>query len=173
LPLGSSAISTTRTFNIVDYGAQQGGNKDVSDALRRAWNAACAAKNDPATIVIPEGRYLLNPVSLKGCRNFNITINLDGMLEAPSDYRVLGKVENWISFENAIGTSIVAGGGDDGGVVYARGEDWWSCKASGGSCSKGATVIFVFNFIILTCKQLYICIHIYACMLYMYVTINI
>nr|XP_018677593.1 PREDICTED: exopolygalacturonase-like [Musa acuminata subsp. malaccensis] len=52
-------------YNVKDYGAAGDGQTDNTKAFETAWSAACAVQGK-ATIVIPEGAYLLGPTIFKG-----------------------------------------------------------------------------------------------------------
>lgn len=133
--LNSSTSSAATTYNILHYGAKPGGQSDSSKAFLSAWGAACATTS-PATIYVPPGRFLLKNVYFYGehCRNGAITIRIDGVLVAPSDYNVLGSSGSWIKFERVTGVSIF------GGTLDGQGTSLWACKHSGNKCPEGATV---------------------------------
>ncbi|KAL8171885.1 hypothetical protein V2J09_023689 [Rumex salicifolius] len=137
LPKASSSPTPTSTFNILNFGAKANGVADASGALLKAWKAACDAVG-AATIEVPKGGFLTRPLVFKGkgCKNSAITISMKGFLVAPADQRILGGVENWVSFKGVSGVAIVGDGGLD-----ARGMSWWSCKDSNGkNCpQEGAT----------------------------------
>nr|KYP43649.1 Polygalacturonase [Cajanus cajan] len=128
------------TYNVVNFGAKSDGKTDSTKAFLNAWYKACASTN-PASIYVPQGRFLLKSVTFKGtCANKAITINIDGTLVAPSDYRVTGNTGNWLQFEHVNGVSI------HGGVLDGQGTALWSCKNSGKSnCPTGATTLAMSN----------------------------
>ncbi|KAK1378617.1 Polygalacturonase [Heracleum sosnowskyi] len=138
--LSSSSSSATITYNILHYGAQSGGQSDSSNAFLSAWGAACATTSS-ATIYVPPGRFLLRNVYLYGdiCKNGAITIRIDGVLVAPSDYNVLGNSGSWIKFERVTGVSIY------GGTLDGQGTSLWACKTSGKKCPEGATTLAFYN----------------------------
>ncbi|KAJ7961819.1 Polygalacturonase-like [Quillaja saponaria] len=69
------------------------------------------------------------------CKNNAISVQIDGTLVAPSDYRVIGKTANWLLFQRVNGVSI------RGGILDGRGTGLWSCKMSGKNCPSGATTL--------------------------------
>ncbi|KAB2607628.1 polygalacturonase-like [Pyrus ussuriensis x Pyrus communis] len=75
------------------------------------------------------------------CKNTRITFRVDGTLIASSDYPVLGRDSNWLSFVRVTGISIV------GGTLDAKGTSLWACKLAGGStdCPNGATEVTSLN----------------------------
>ncbi|KAK9735857.1 hypothetical protein RND81_04G233000 [Saponaria officinalis] len=141
LSFNFSPCRATIVYNVLQFGAKPNGKVDTSKAFLKSWNKAC--KTDRPTIIeVPKGRFLLKPLTFKGnkCNNQNITLSIKGSLIAPMDHRILGKVENWITFKAVTGVSIV------GGVLDARGPSWWSCKTSGNvDCSDGATTLRMLN----------------------------
>lgn len=122
-------------YNVQNYGAKSDGKSDSSKAFISAWTAACASTS-AATIYVPKGSYLLSNAYFYGqtCKSNAITIRIEGILVAPSDYNVIGKSGNWIKFERVTGVSIV------GGTLDGQGTGLWACKNSGKGCPKGATV---------------------------------
>ncbi|KAE8717879.1 Polygalacturonase [Hibiscus syriacus] len=62
-------------------------------------------------------------------------------LVAPLDYGMLGNSENWFSFRDVSGVSIIGAGAFD-----AKGHSLWACKASNNnSCPSGATTLHFTN----------------------------
>ncbi|XP_021896351.1 polygalacturonase-like [Carica papaya] len=129
--------SATTSLNVLSFGAKPDGKTDSTQAFMEVWDAACGA-SDSAMIYVPKGRYLLGSLQFKGenCKTNDITFRIDGTLMVPPDYRVLLQVENWLSFNQVTGVSII------GGKLDAKGSDLWACKAAGGNCSDlGATTL--------------------------------
>ncbi|URE32445.1 Glycosyl hydrolases family 28 [Musa troglodytarum] len=62
---GASVAITVGVYNVKDYGAAGDGQTDNTKAFVAAWSVACAVQGK-ATIVIPEGAYLLGPTIFKG-----------------------------------------------------------------------------------------------------------
>ncbi|MBA0665070.1 hypothetical protein Goklo_004986 [Gossypium klotzschianum] len=124
-------------FNVLNFGANPIGRTDSTDSFLKAWNAACSTA-DSTFIYVPKGRYLVGSLAFKGqCKSPQIIIRIDGTIVAPSDYGVLGKWENWVSFERVSGVSIIGQGAFD-----AKGPSLWACKASSSnSCPLGTTII--------------------------------
>lgn len=134
----SSVAESSLVYDVRSFGAKPNGVMDSTRAFLNAWAAACAS-NDSITISVPKGRYLLpSAMVFKGdkCKNTDITFRVDGTLMASSDYRVLRRTSNWLSFVRVTGISIV------GGTLDAKGTSLWGCKLAGGStdCPNGATV---------------------------------
>uniref|UniRef100_A0A803QEK4 Polygalacturonase n=1 Tax=Cannabis sativa TaxID=3483 RepID=A0A803QEK4_CANSA len=117
------------------FGAKPNGQSDSTEAFLQAWAAACAS-TESALIYVPKGRYLLRPLIFLGpCKSPHIMFRIDGTLVAPTDYRVLGGVENWINFKRVSSVTIL------GGSLDAKGPALWACKAKpNNSCPIGATV---------------------------------
>ncbi|GAB4858942.1 hypothetical protein Ancab_010414, partial [Ancistrocladus abbreviatus] len=136
LPLFPTLSSANnRIYDVVDFGAKPDGKTSSSSALLSAWAAACGSAT-PCTIHVPAGRFLIGSATVfsgKICENTAITFRIDGVLVAPSDYRVLGSLGTWILFETVTEVTI------SGGILDGQGHGLWACKASGGSCPTGAT----------------------------------
>ncbi|XP_061356011.1 polygalacturonase-like [Gastrolobium bilobum] len=133
----NSAMAEAAMYNVVNFGAKPDGKNDSTMAFLSAWDKACASSN-PASIYVPQGRFLLGSATFNGkCSNNAISIVIDGTLVAPSDYRVISSnAGNWLVFQHVDGVSI------RGGVLDAQGSALWDCKNSGQSnCPSGATTL--------------------------------
>ncbi|XP_007026504.2 PREDICTED: polygalacturonase [Theobroma cacao] len=135
----NSSVAAAMKLNVISYGAKADGTTDSTKAFLAAWTQACAS-TVPASIYVPKGRFLLRNVDFRGqCNNAAISIRIDGTLVAPMDYRVIGNVDSWLSFENVDGVSIY------GGKLDGKGTGLWACKNSGKSCPSGATSLSISN----------------------------
>ncbi|XP_074297263.1 polygalacturonase-like [Silene latifolia] len=76
----------TKVFNLKDYGAVQGGNVDISQALLKAWGDACNWKGG-SKLEVPSATYLVNPVILKGPCRGPIEFHNSGTLKGPQGLR--------------------------------------------------------------------------------------
>lgn len=133
--LSSYSLAETTTYNVITFGAKPNGVIDSTEAFLNAWSAACSTRTSAAVILVPKGRYLLRPIAFEGeCKSSYISFKIEGTLVAPDDYRVLGKVDDWLSFNGVSGVSII------GGALDANGPALWACKATGKNCPSGATV---------------------------------
>uniref|UniRef100_A0A803M5L0 Polygalacturonase n=1 Tax=Chenopodium quinoa TaxID=63459 RepID=A0A803M5L0_CHEQI len=124
-------------INLVSLGAKSDGFTDSSIAFMSAWNIACESLN-PSTILVPQGRYLVNKALVfngRNCKNKAISFVISGTLVAPADFEVLGNAGTWFSFDDVNGVSI------SGGVFDGQGAGLWACKRSGKTCPPGATTI--------------------------------
>ncbi|XP_043696036.1 polygalacturonase-like [Telopea speciosissima] len=127
-----SPSTGTAIYNVVSLGARPNSRTNSAPAFLRAWAKACGFSS-PATIYVPPGRYYMGQAHFVGnCRNTDITIQIDGTLVAPSNYRVIGNAGTWLMFEGVIGVSIY------GGTLDGQGSTLWACKASGNNCPEGA-----------------------------------
>ncbi|KAK9672159.1 hypothetical protein RND81_12G080700 [Saponaria officinalis] len=135
-------ISGLNTYNVVTLGARPDGVTDTSKVFINAWNQACNTIG-PSTILVPKGRYLIRyPIKFDGsnCKSVDINFNIMGTLIAPTDYRVLGNSDIWLSFESVTGVSIT------GGTLDGKGAGLWNCKLSNmGNCPRGATTMAFTN----------------------------
>ncbi|TKY58964.1 Polygalacturonase protein [Spatholobus suberectus] len=136
----SSSVAMGATYNVVNFGAKSDGKTDSTEAFLNAWSKACAS-SDPASMYVPQGRFLLRSATFNGqCNNKGITVTIDGTLVAPSDYGVTGNAGNWLQFDGVNGVSI------RGGVLDGQGSALWNCKNSGKSnCPTGATTLAFTN----------------------------
>ncbi|VFQ75576.1 unnamed protein product [Cuscuta campestris] len=129
----SALDSATKFINVASLGAKRDGKTDASQALRRAWSAACGSR-DPVTIYIPDGTFFVRQGRFAGpCRNTRIEFRIRGTLLAPADYNVIGSAGSWLAFEQVDGVSA------HGGELSGQGAAIWACKRSGEKCPNGAT----------------------------------
>ncbi|KAJ0977057.1 hypothetical protein J5N97_012531 [Dioscorea zingiberensis] len=119
------------SYNVMDFGAIPDGETDSVEAFLSAWQAVCASEK-PASMLVPEGRYLLSPAVFRGpCNNSAIRVFIEGMIVAPFGY---SGVKEWVSFKYIDGVSI------NGGTFDGQGQAFWACKNSRRRCPAGATV---------------------------------
>ncbi|KAI3846206.1 hypothetical protein MKX03_006890 [Papaver bracteatum] len=122
---GHAKISSKRMMSVAEFGAKGDGKTDDSKAFLKAWKEACSSKHN-INLVIPEKKlYLLKPATFLGPCKSNITIEIDGAIEASvdrSDYK-----GHWIIFRK-IKNLIVEGYG----TINGNGNIWWknSCKTN-------------------------------------------
>ncbi|EOY07005.1 Pectin lyase-like superfamily protein [Theobroma cacao] len=122
------------SINLIKYGAKPDGKTDSTQPFLKAWAAACKSAT-AATIYVPKGRYLVKAVVFRGpCRN-RITVQIDGTIVAPTDYRALGNSGYWILFIKVNRVSVI------GGTLDAKGAGFWTCRRSGKNCPVGARSI--------------------------------
>ncbi|KAL5160027.1 Exopolygalacturonase [Glycine soja] len=69
-----------KLFNVAEYGAITDGKEDNSVAFLKAWSDACKW-NGSATVLIPEGTYMLKSVIFKGPCNGSVTFQIKGTLD--------------------------------------------------------------------------------------------
>ncbi|XP_042067158.1 polygalacturonase-like [Salvia splendens] len=101
-------ICIAKSYNVVDFGARADGKTDSSSALLKAWVAACSSGSE-STVLVPQGTFLVDSVSLYGpCKN-KMQFQLLGNIVAPS-YESLSNHQSWISFNNVDGLSFIGGG---------------------------------------------------------------
>ncbi|KAF7807731.1 polygalacturonase-like [Senna tora] len=82
-------------FDIRKYGASP--NCDMTQALKNAWNDACASTN-AAKILIPAGTYKLGQVDLRGTYKAPIEVQVDGIILAPANPDKLDGNAQWVKF---------------------------------------------------------------------------
>ncbi|GAY36138.1 hypothetical protein CUMW_020470 [Citrus unshiu] len=116
---------TSATPIAIKFDSQSSCNNVIGKVLGLVQPNTCAS-TESATIYVPKGRYLLGSVAFKGeCKSSDITFRIDGTLVAPADYSVLGRSDNWLSFEGVSSVSII------GGALDAKGSSLWACEAAG------------------------------------------
>ncbi|XP_010251931.1 PREDICTED: polygalacturonase-like [Nelumbo nucifera] len=148
--------SADTTYNVVDLGARPDGHTDSTHAFLSAWAKACGS-DSPATIYVPPGSFLLGRAFFSGpCKSNKVTLQIDGSLVAPSDYRVLAGSPFWLFFDEVDGFTI------NGGTIDGQGSSLWKCKADGKKCPDGARSLtikksrnIVINRLLLTNGQLF------------------
>ncbi|KAK9098636.1 hypothetical protein Syun_025681 [Stephania yunnanensis] len=140
ISIASSASTTSITtanklssFNVVKFGAKADGKTDSTGAFSKAWAAACNSLSPPR-LYVPRGTYLIKRLELRGpCKSTSrTTVQIDGTLVAPSDYRQLGNSGNLLLFIKISGLSVI------GGTIDARGAAYWGCTRN---CPPGARSI--------------------------------
>ncbi|XP_022635976.1 exopolygalacturonase-like [Vigna radiata var. radiata] len=112
------AAEAQKVFNVKDYGAIQDGNTDNSVAFVTAWSDACKW-NGVATVLIPNGTYMLKSVIFNGPCNGSITFEINGVLKAPIDPSMLAD-QKWINFRYVDKLTINGGGTFDGQGTATR-----------------------------------------------------
>ncbi|EYU17605.1 hypothetical protein ABFS82_07G106200 [Erythranthe guttata] len=125
-------LCTSAAHNVVDFGARGDGKTDSTSSFLKAWNAACNSDVPTASMVVPNGTFLVKSVTFTGPCKSDIKLLIHGTLIAPNNYRFLGSNESWIMFYSVSRLSIV------GGTLNAKGSSLWSCKSVGNHCPFGA-----------------------------------
>ncbi|XP_004489794.1 probable polygalacturonase At1g80170 [Cicer arietinum] len=121
LPRYESHPTQVNTFDIMSFGAKGNGVSDDSEALVAAWECAC--KISGATIKVPaKFKFLIKPITLQGpCMN-DLTLQIDGIVLAPSEVSSWPKSSlfQWINFKWVQNFTIKGSGTVDG-----QGSNWW------------------------------------------------
>ncbi|XP_059448176.1 polygalacturonase-like [Corylus avellana] len=127
-------LSNAAYNNVVSFGAKPDGKTDATQAFLKAWASACSTAG-ASTIYIPKGRFLLKATVFRGPCKSRITVQIDGTLVAPLDYRALGNSGYWILFIQVNQVAVY------GGTLDAKGAGFWACRKSGKTCPVGARSI--------------------------------
>ncbi|XP_015573279.2 exopolygalacturonase [Ricinus communis] len=90
-------------FDITQYGAIADGKTENSKAFLATWEAACRNAGN-STFYIPEGTYIVGPISFSGpCyKNQSPEVKIEGTLVAPSSLNSFLNSE-WIEYKNLNG----------------------------------------------------------------------
>ncbi|XP_047086285.1 LOW QUALITY PROTEIN: polygalacturonase-like [Lolium rigidum] len=109
-------------------GARGDGKHDDTQALAKAWSAACSSSR-PVVLLVPKGKsYLTKSTTLSGPCKSTVVCTVKGTMVAPpsrSDW-----TENnihWIMFQGISGLTVTVGG-----TINGNGQIWWknSCKTN-------------------------------------------
>ena len=124
-------------FSLDHYGARGDGRHDDTQALEKAWKAACASAQ-PAVVLVPEGRhYLLKLVALRGPCKSSVTFTVKGTLVASPNRADWSDNDrrHWIVFRSVNKLTL-----NGGGTIDGNGEKWWphSCKINKALVKSGA-----------------------------------
>ncbi|KAF7068513.1 hypothetical protein CFC21_074261 [Triticum aestivum] len=143
---GSSLRSSTQknVFILDNYGARGDGKHDDTQALAKAWSAACSSSR-PAVLLVPKGKtYLLNSITLSGPCRSSIVFKVKGTLIAPPSMSAWSENDRrrWIFLQRITGLTV-----NGGGTINGNGEIWWknSCKTNKALPCKGAPTALTFH----------------------------
>ncbi|MCL7030136.1 hypothetical protein MKW94_030839 [Papaver nudicaule] len=123
---GRAKISSKLMMSVADFGAKGDGKTDDTKAFLKAWKKACSSKNAIDLAIPKKKSYRLKPATFSGPCKSNITIKIDGAIEASADRSGYKRdVRHWIIFKK-IENLIVEGDG----TINGKGNVWWknSCK---------------------------------------------
>jgi polygalacturonase len=120
---------TSVVFSIENYGARGDGKHDDTQALAKAWSAACSSSR-PVVLLVPKGKsYLTKSTTLSGPCKSTVVFTVKGTLVAPpsrSDWTE-NNIRHWIMFQGISGLTVTGGG-----TINGNGQIWWknSCKTN-------------------------------------------
>lgn len=140
----ASSVNTSVEFSIDNYGARGDGKRDDTEALAKAWTAACSSSR-PAVLLVPKGKtYLLKSITLSGPCKSNLVFMVKGTLAAPrslSDWSEENR-RHWIVLHGINGLTVTGGG-----TINGNGELWWknSCKTNKARPCKQAPTALTFH----------------------------
>ncbi|XP_040952159.1 polygalacturonase [Gossypium hirsutum] len=113
-------------YDVNFAGAVGDGESDDTEAFKNAWNVICCSHIPLGIFRVPYGqKFLVQPLTFNGeCRPKNITIQIDGILIAPSDPSSWkcndANCNNWITFQHFDGLVI-----QGSGSLHGQGQKWW------------------------------------------------
>jgi len=116
-------------FNIKNFGAKADGKSDDTQAMSNAWKAACVS-TDPSTVLIPNGKYMVGPLTFQGPCKAPVSVQVQGNILAPTDLNIFKSQNGWMVFQN-IDRLMVSGTGTFDG----QGSLAWSQN----NCAKTGT----------------------------------
>ncbi|KAK7850649.1 exopolygalacturonase [Quercus suber] len=123
-------------FDVKQYGAKA--NADITQALTKAWKAACASTGQ-SKVVVPRGTYMLGTVPLEGPCKGPIELQVIGTLRAPKQQ----SGDSWVSFNHIDFFTLSGSGTFDG-----QGKNTWGqSECSKNKYCKQLTINIRFNFI--------------------------
>ena len=86
----------------------------IWQAFMTTWIAACRNTVGPAKFLIPQGTFLVGPVTFAGpCKSFPITLENQGTVKATTDISAYSSPE-WFSIEDITGFILTGSGVFDG-----------------------------------------------------------
>ena len=94
-------------------------NTDISQPLANAWKDACAATT-PSRVIVPKGTFQLKGAVFKGPCKAPITVQVDGILQAPPIEAQLANKEFWVQFLEVERLTVSGTGTFDG-----QGQNSW------------------------------------------------
>ncbi|XP_023007598.1 exopolygalacturonase-like [Cucurbita maxima] len=108
-------------FNIMQFGASNDGRTDSTQALSKAWRQACW-RDGGGVVLVPDGRFLIFSLVLKGPCKGSIGLRINGQLLAPIDPN-FAIAQIWLSIYEVDNLFVDGYGSFDG-----RGFLAWSIK---------------------------------------------
>nr|QDK56791.1 polygalacturonase [Mangifera indica] len=133
-------------FHVTEYGAVADGETDSTSAFLKAWEAACDYTGS-STFFIPEGKFLLGPITFSGpCyKNQSPDVQIRGTLLAVPDLSAY-PADDWIVFDNLQGFNLI-GDPDEPTLDGQGGLDAWkqeSCVQSA-NCNRLITSLKLYR----------------------------
>jgi len=131
-----------REFNILKFGAVEGGKKDSTEAIRKAIEA-CAAGG--GRVVVPEGVFLTGPIHLKSGVNLHVVKNATLLFNRDSKVYLPVVFTRWEGTEcmsyspliYAFEQTNIAISGEGTLDGNANCDFWWNWSGKGGCGKKG------------------------------------
>ncbi|KAE9595525.1 putative polygalacturonase [Lupinus albus] len=112
-----ASFERSNVFNVKNYDAIANGKNDDSKAFLNAWSDACKF-GESATVEVPIGIYMLNPIVFTGPCKSPITFLLKGTLIAPTNNPSTDT--SWINFRYLNDLKVTGGG-----ILDGQGASTW------------------------------------------------
>ncbi|KAJ4822332.1 hypothetical protein Tsubulata_013477 [Turnera subulata] len=126
-PSPSPALSPSRVFNVLSFGAIGDGVTDDTQAFKLAWDTAC--QSEQAVLLAPVGySFLILPTIFTGPCQSGFVLQIDGTImppDGPESWPRNMSKRQWLVFYRIKELKM-----QGGGVIDGRGEKWWNlpCK---------------------------------------------
>ncbi|XP_075479512.1 exopolygalacturonase-like [Primulina tabacum] len=111
-----------KIFSVAEYGAVADGKTDITQALLKSWEGACATKG--GTVSVPKGTYSVGDITFEGPCNGATHFRLEGTVTASNSHSS-GR-DSWIAFHNIHGFTLYGNGTFNG-----QGESSWGRRGDG------------------------------------------
>ncbi|PKU85724.1 Exopolygalacturonase [Dendrobium catenatum] len=132
---------TEKMFDVTSYGACPEGKNNSVPAFLKAWSEACSTDCGllgRAKVLIPEGTFLIGPVSFQGLCKSAMVVEVNGVILAPTDLQVFRK--EWIAFRRVNGLLITGSG-----KINGQGATAWQKKKKGSRLPPSLKLLSVSN----------------------------
>lgn len=117
------------TCSVTDHGAVGDGKTNDTEAFLKTF-LLCATFTGYHTVYVPEGRYLVWPLSIPGGECVNMELLVEGTIVPPDDPASWPQNKTFFYFENCNHFTIDGAGV---GTINGRGQKWWEIRKKNSS----------------------------------------